>query len=41
MAKIKLQGNPINTAGEMPAIGSRAPVFLLTAADLKDVSMQD
>jgi thioredoxin-dependent peroxiredoxin len=41
MAKITLGGNPINTSGELPKIGSKAPDFKLTTADLKDVSLAD
>lgn len=41
MAKITLKGNPINTVGELPAVGSSAPDFKLTTTDLADVSLQD
>ncbi|PID33924.1 MAG: lipid hydroperoxide peroxidase [Thiotrichales bacterium] len=41
MATITLQGNPIHTNGELPAIGSQAPDFVLTAADLSDVTLAD
>lgn len=41
MAKITLQGNEINTNGELPAIGSPAPDFKLTNGDLQDVSLAD
>ncbi len=27
MAKISLQGNPINTVGELPKVGTQAPDF--------------
>lgn len=36
MAQIKLKGMPINTNGLLPAIGSKAPEFILTAGDLTD-----
>lgn len=39
MAKITLNGNPINTIGNLPAVGSIAPDFLLTKTDLSDVSL--
>lgn len=39
MAEITLQGNPINTNGELPAVGSNAPDFNLVAADLSDASL--
>ncbi|MEM5948297.1 thiol peroxidase [Spirochaetia bacterium 38H-sp] len=41
MASITLKGNPINTIGELPAVGQKAPDFLLTKADLSDVSLAD
>jgi thioredoxin-dependent peroxiredoxin len=39
MATITLKGNPINTVGNLPKVGSKAPDFLLTAADLSDASL--
>ncbi|APR75358.1 Thiol peroxidase, Tpx-type [Minicystis rosea] len=41
MASIKLRGNSIHTTGELPAVGSKAPDFVLTGGDLKDVSLKD
>ena len=41
MASITLKGNPINTSGDLPAVGSAAPDFNLTGADLGDVSLGD
>jgi len=41
MAQITLKGNPINTSGELPAVGSKAPDFKLTRDDLSDVSLGD
>ncbi|GAB7142350.1 thiol peroxidase [Mycobacterium riyadhense] len=38
MAQITLRGNAINTVGELPAVGSSAPTFNLTGADLGTVS---
>jgi thioredoxin-dependent peroxiredoxin len=38
MAQITLRGNQINTVGELPAVGSRAPGFTLTGMDLGEVS---
>jgi thiol peroxidase len=38
MAQITLRGNPINTVGELPAVGSQAPKFTLTGTDLGAVS---
>ena len=41
MARITLKGNPINTIGTLPEIGSQAPDFKLTKIDLSDVSLKD
>ncbi|MHA7878996.1 MAG: thiol peroxidase [Saccharospirillum sp.] len=41
MAQITLQGNPVNTVGELPAVGANAPDFTLTKADLSDLSLSD
>ena len=41
MAKITLNGNPVHTNGELPAVGAKAPDFKLTGGDLKDVSLAD
>jgi thiol peroxidase len=41
MAQTALEGNPVNLAGELPAVGSQAPDFRLTAGDLKDVTLAD
>jgi thioredoxin-dependent peroxiredoxin len=40
MAQITLRGNAINTVGELPAVGSPAPSFKLTGADLGAVSSE-
>ncbi|MDD7814515.1 thiol peroxidase [Mycolicibacter sinensis] len=34
MAQITLRGNPVTTAGELPAVGDAAPAFSLTGTDL-------
>jgi thiol peroxidase len=41
MASITLEGNPVHTIGELPAIGSSAPDFSLANTDLSDVSLGD
>jgi len=41
MAQITLEGNPIHTSGELPAVGSSAPDFRLVAADMSDKSLAD
>lgn len=40
MAQITLRGNPINTVGELPAVGSKAPGFSLTGGDLAVLSSE-
>ena len=40
MAQITLRGNSINTVGELPAVGSRAPGFALIGTDLGAVSSE-
>jgi thioredoxin-dependent peroxiredoxin len=40
MAQITLRGNPINTAGELPAVGAKAPAFSLTGGDLAAVTSE-
>lgn len=41
MATITLKGNTINTLGNLPEVGSKAPDFSLTAGNLSKVSMAD
>ena len=41
MASITLKGNPVETVGELPATGGKAPEFTLVKADLSDVSLSD
>jgi thiol peroxidase len=41
MAQTKLGPNPANTIGELPSTGTQAPKFVLTANDMKDVSLKD
>ncbi len=41
MAEITLGGNPIHTNGDLPAVGSAAPDFILTKADFSAVSSAD
>ncbi len=41
MAEITFKGNPIRTAGSLPATGTTAPDFVLTDGSLKDVTLAD
>jgi len=40
MAQITLKGNPVETFGELPEIGSTAPDFSLVKGDLSEVSLR-
>lgn len=39
MATVTLQGNPIQTTGELPAVGSKAPGFRLVDRDIQERSL--
>ena len=39
MATVTLKGNPVDVAGTLPAVGTAAPAFTLTAGDLSDVGL--
>lgn len=41
MAIVTLKGNPLKTAGNLPAVGSTAPDFKLVKNDLSTVSLSD
>lgn len=41
MTEITLAGNPVNTAAELPAVGSSAPDFELVGLDLEPVRLKD
>ncbi len=41
MAKITFKGSPVNTIGELPAVGSKAPDFNLTKTDLSATTLAD
>lgn len=41
MAKFLHKGMPVESVGFLPAVGSKAPDFLLTKTDLTDVSLKD
>lgn len=41
MAEITLKGNKINTVGELPKTGSKAPDFTLVGTDLGEKSLND
>lgn len=41
MAQIKLKGNPVNTAGNLPSKGSQAPEFSLVKSDLGSLSLSE
>lgn len=39
MAQITLKGNPINTCGDLPTVGSAAPDFTLVKTDLSELTL--
>lgn len=39
MAQVTLKGNPVQTSGSLPAVGSVAPDFTLVKSDLSEVSL--
>ena len=41
MASISLHGTPCNTSGDLPAVGTAAPDFLLVTADLANVGLDN
>ena len=41
MAQITLKGNPINTSGNLPEVGSDTPDFTQVATDLSEKSLAD
>jgi thiol peroxidase len=41
MATITLQGNPVETSGNLPAVGSQAPDFTLVKTDLSEATLAD
>ncbi len=41
MATITLKGNPVNTIGELPVVGSDAPAFTAVKTDLSDCMLAD
>ena len=41
MAQVTLQGKPVQTVGNLPAVGMEAPSFKLVKIDLSDVDLQD
>lgn len=41
MATVTLKGNPIETVGELPKVGDKAPAFNLVKDDLSDLQLGD
>ena len=41
MAKITLKGNPANTVGDLPAVGTKAPDFTLVKSDLSSITLSE
>jgi len=40
MAETALRGNPVQTAGDLPAVGAAAPSFSLTGTDLAPITSE-
>lgn len=41
MATTRFKGNPVQTCGQVPAVGSKIPDAVLTSGDLADVEIRD
>ena len=41
MAEITLKGNPVQTFGDLPEVGTKAPDFTLTGSDLQEIRLTD
>lgn len=41
MAKITFRETPVNTVGDLPVVGSKAPDFNLVSSELSDVKLSD
>lgn len=41
MATVHLQGQPVETCGDLPGVGDAAPDFTLTKADLSELALGD
>jgi thiol peroxidase len=41
MAQVTFKGAPVQTSGNLPAVGAKAPDFKLTKTDLSDASLKD
>ncbi len=41
MAQTALEGKPLNTSGDLPAVGSQAPAFTFTGTDMADITLDD
>lgn len=41
MTTTKFQGNTVNTVGDIPSVGSKAPDFTLVGTDLSEVKLSD
>jgi thioredoxin-dependent peroxiredoxin len=41
MAQTALGGNPVNTVGDLPSVGSSTPSFTVTKGDLSDITPAD
>ena len=40
MTTVTMKGNPVETVGELPSVGSQAPAFTLVQGDLSDLTLE-
>lgn len=40
MANVTMKGNPVETVGQLPAVGDQAPAFTLVQGDLSDLTLE-
>ncbi|MDR2949021.1 MAG: thiol peroxidase [Prevotella sp.] len=41
MSQVTFKGSPVNISGQLPAVGTTAPEFVLVKSDLSEVSLKD
>lgn len=41
MGKVTFKGSPVQTSGNLPAVGTKAPDFKLVGVDLNEISLSD
>lgn len=41
MSQVTFKGSPVNISGQLPAVGTTAPEFILVKSDLSEISLKD